>query len=525
MNIAKITDSLREIAVALLLISGAGSLPGQIASWSDGELRGKSIYRTGRSPANGEIRALIGGGSTEVDGTLMPCVNCHGIDGRGRPESGVVPSSLRWADLTRPYEVLDSAGRRRGPYDQHLLVRAITLGIDSSGNRLGPGMPRFSLSKDDAADLIAYLGKLSADSDPGMTASSVDIGIVLPSGKAFPSLGAAVRAALEAYFAEVSAGGGIYGRRLNPVFHELPSARATKSDFDGLMRSDGVFALLSSFMAGAEEEITSIVRERGVPLVGAWALLPEREATNNPYIFYSDGGVTGQAESLADYALGKSGVRPVIVASRDALSTAAAVAAKERFARASVSIVAEERAPPGATGADALVRRLRSAGSGEVLLCVQRPELLEIAKAAVRARWHPTFLIPGGLAGVTFADLGAMAPDAILSLPFLPSDVSSEASIEYEKLARTYSLTSQQLAAQMRALANARILVEGLKRTGSELNRERFIQALEGLYEFAPGFGPPVSFGPHRRIGNATFHLVSQDARTGGIKEITRQPR
>jgi len=50
-------------------------------------------------------------------------------------------------------------------------------------------------------------------------------------------------------------------------------------------------------------------------------------------------------------------------------------------------------------------------------------------------------------------------------------------------------------------MPSAKILVEGLKRSGKDLNNERFVTALEKLYAFDTGLTPKITYGPNRRTG------------------------
>src|SRR5688572_29669897 len=58
------------------------------------ESRGKQIYVHGTSPSGKPILAYLGEDSLEVPGSTMPCANCHGLDGQGKPEGGVAPSNV-----------------------------------------------------------------------------------------------------------------------------------------------------------------------------------------------------------------------------------------------------------------------------------------------------------------------------------------------------------------------------------------------------------------------------------------------
>jgi len=53
--------------------------------------------------------------------------------------------------------------------------------------------------------------------------------------------------------------------------------------------------------------------------------------------------------------------------------------------------------------------------------------------------------------------------------------------------------------------------VEGLRRAGRDLNRQRLVEGLEGLYAYDTGLTPPLTYGPNRRIGARGAHVVAVD--------------
>src|SRR4029453_16913615 len=84
------------------------------------ERRGQQIYLQGTSPAGGELTAVLGKEGAEVPASVVPCANCHGHDGRGKPEGGLVPSNITWEALTTPYGVTSATGRAHPPYTGRL---------------------------------------------------------------------------------------------------------------------------------------------------------------------------------------------------------------------------------------------------------------------------------------------------------------------------------------------------------------------------------------------------------------------
>lgn len=129
--------------------------------------RGQRIYAEGRGgDAEAEIMARIGG----VDGVLvpawtLPCVTCHGGDGRGGLHGQeVVPPDIRWPTLRQAAET--ASGRKRPAYaDLAAVRRAVTEGLDAGGQVLQTVMPRYELSDQQWSALGAYLRALGRDAE------------------------------------------------------------------------------------------------------------------------------------------------------------------------------------------------------------------------------------------------------------------------------------------------------------------------------------------------------------------------
>ncbi len=136
------------------------------ADWpSEFMSNGERIYFTATS-ASGQPISLQGG-TMHMSMSAGGCVACHGADrkgGRLTPKFWNSAPALTAAALFGVH--LDEDGDASGDGDDHgdhdsytedLLRRAITDGVDPAGERLDPAMPRWSMSGEDMADLIAYL--------------------------------------------------------------------------------------------------------------------------------------------------------------------------------------------------------------------------------------------------------------------------------------------------------------------------------------------------------------------------------
>lgn len=476
--------------------------------------RGQQIYTAGTSPAGGPITAVMSDEGVEVPASAVPCASCHGRDGKGRPEGGVTPSDLTWAVLTKPYGVTHPSGRKHPPYDARLLKRAISLGVDPAGNKLHVAMPRFRMSFQDMEDLVAYIQQLGTGADPGVSESSLRIGVLLPPAGTLNGMGAAVRAALTARCEQLNTQGGIYGRRLEPRFLELPASvagqrRAWTADF---LEREQVFASVASFLAGADAELAGLFQEKEIPLVGPFTLYPRESFPLNHYVFYLLPGIEAQGQTLVRFARSRW----------EGKSRVAVVAPLEDELDGAVEAVRKAAAMTG-WPAPLTVRLQRSSGIQDlqplkeaeadlVFFLGSGPEARTLLQTADRIAWHPRLLATAAAAdGSLFAAPAAFDGKIFVALPTSPGGLDPEAAASYRALAVGAKLPTGNLSAQLSTLAAADLLIEALQRAGRDISREKLVEQLESFRDFASGYTPPLSYGPNRRLGARGAYVTRVD--------------
>ena len=153
--------SLAALGLVVALISTQAA-----AALSAGQSRGKQIYLHGTSPSDSELTAHVGREAVTLPASAVPCASCHGPDGRGRPEGGVIPTDIRWSQLTKVYGHVHEDGRRHPAFDKAGLARVLRTGLDPADNRLDQSMPLYTLTDGDMTDLVAYLTHLESGPRP-----------------------------------------------------------------------------------------------------------------------------------------------------------------------------------------------------------------------------------------------------------------------------------------------------------------------------------------------------------------------
>lgn len=478
------------------------------------ERRGRAIYMRGESPSGKEITATVG--ELDVPSSTVTCAGCHGAHGEGKTEGGVTAGNLTWANLLKPYGHTHPTGRKHGPFDEAAFVRALEDGTDPAGNTMLNAMPRFKMSKEDLADLIAYVKRIEDDRDPGITDTAVRVGTVLPLKGALAEQGAAMRDVLTAFFDDVNNKGGIYNRRVELQLAESEGSAAQTAEVAHKLVSEGqVFAFVGGLSAGADKELASLAQENEVPFIGPSTLLPQTGFGANRYIFYLLPGMAEQARALVNFSsqrqtTAKSNV--ALVYSEGEVFGAAANAVEDQCKRVGCGELKKVSYARAKFDAPTLVQTLK--GADTVFLFGSPGDEMALVKEADAAGWRPDIFLLGAFTG---RDLAASVPagfggKVFLSFPTIPADVTKEGIEELRALASKYKFTVRHAAAQLSALAAAKLLAEGLERGGKDLSREKLVTALEGLYDYETGLTPRVTFGPNRRVGASGAYIVTIDA-------------
>ena len=477
------------------------------------ESRGKEIYLLGTSKSGKEILAYISDPSLEVPGSSMPCANCHGLTGQGKPEGGIDPSNITWETLSKPYGVIHKNGRKHPAYTARALELAVTRGLDPAGNKLLHAMPRYLMSKEDLADLVVYLKRLGTDSDPGITDDKITIGTALPAKGLLTEMGQAVKGVISSYFAEVNRQGGVYNRRLDLKVAETGDTPAvTRANFERLIKDEQVFAITGAFVAGAEKELVPLVAQWEVPLIGPMTIDPQISAPLNRQVFYLLAGNRTQAQALVNFVAKQTEVKSngvAVVYYETALSASVLAGIKMQSERESLKEPQLYQYVTGSFDAAEQVRKLRQNNAAAVFFMGNAQDLLSLMKEAEKVNWFPEILLQSsGAAGNIFDAPAGFEGKLFLALPTAPADQTVDGLKEFRAFAEEYKLPQKHLAAQVTAYSSVKMLVEALKRAGKDLSREKLIQTLESFYQYSTGLTPPLTYGPNRRVGAMGAYVV-----------------
>ena len=487
------------LLLALVKVTHAGELTEQ-------EQRGKRLYTQGESLSGAPITALVSRGATAIPASILPCVGCHGDDGKGRPEGGVVPPDIRWSSLSAKSGHEHAYGRSHPAFDESALGRAITKGVDSGDNALDMAMPRFQMSDADLQDLVAYIKRIETDLDPGLSGDKIRIGTLLPRAGAAGSQGQAMYLVLRSYFDDINSRGGIHGRQIElvPGGYDQDPAKAIWDARDFIEQQE-VFAMASGYLSGIEEPISALAEEFRIPMVGPYTPLPQDKSSIQRYTFYLTSGLVQQATVLATsqrVASNNSVSRLAIVHPYGAVYEQAVQAIlAEVDGRGADDVFTLGYQLPYLDAAD-FAEILSKKDIGRVLFFGVVTDLQRLATEAASLGWSPELMLPGIYASSDMFEFPSSFEGSVfVAYSTLPTDHTPRGVELFEKLHEDYGLDYRHSTQQISAYVAAMVLAEGIKRAGRELTREKLVLELERLADFQPGLMPPISYTHSRRIG------------------------
>lgn len=296
-------------------------------------------------------------------------------------------------------------------------------------------------------------------------------------------LGQAIVQGAKSYFDQVNARGGVNGRKIELVsLDDAYDAKKALANLDVLLGEKDVFALFNCLGTPIVDALLPKVTEQGVPFfapyTGALLARPKQRNVFNIRASYPD-----EAEQLVQH-LATLGVQRIGVAyQNNAFGKEVyegARLAMERYKVTQSSAVTVENS--GADAAAAATKLLADAPQAVLMGLAGKPTV-DFAKA-MRQQRKGMSLYALSVMGAA-ATIKALGEDgvgiAVSQVVPLPTNPGVAVVRDYQQAWKQSGTTLELSHLGLEGYINARVFVEALKRAGSKLTRESFIDATWNL--------------------------------------------
>jgi ABC-type branched-subunit amino acid transport system substrate-binding protein len=354
---------------------------------------------------------------------------------------------------------------------------------------------------------------LAQAGDKGVTATEIKLGAsaVLsgPLGAQTNDYGAGARL----YFDAVNAAGGVHGRKIS--YTTLDDGFDVKRAVDNtrkLIDEDGVFMIFNNTGTAQTAAILPLLEASRTivfgPVTGASAF----RTKVNPYVFHVRAGYANEATRLVSQLKQTGITRIAVFYQDDGLGKTLLGELRNASASEQVPFVAEIKLDPKQPDFAAAAAATAKAQPQAVILGSAGTTFTSYIKAVLQTPVKPGF---NGFSvasqDVIIRELKDQARGIVLA-QIMPSlrNTTVPAVAEYHRLLRDRSSEATPSASQFEGFIHAKLLVEGLRRTGPKLTTQSFIQAMEGAGDIS--FGRFVArYSPQSHNGSTYVELAIMD--------------
>lgn len=332
--------------------------------------------------------------------------------------------------------------------------------------------------------LAALTGAGIAAAETGVTDQMIRIGQSAALSGAAAELGRELREGAKALFDAVNSEGGIMGRKIELVTLDdgYDPDRAVANTHK-LIEQEHVFALFGYVGTPTSNAALPIFTAARVPFFSPFT---GAESLRNPFnrdIFNVRASYFDETEKIVQQLV-STGVKSIAVLyQNDAYGKTGLEGIREAMKKRNLAVVAIGTVERNTTEVGEAVKTIHQAAPGAVVLISAYKSCAEFIRQMKKAGSNAQFFNLSFVGSKALAaDLGAdgygVAISQVVPFPWSPSIPIVR---EYQKaMARSapqsgYSFTS------LEGYIDARVFVEGLKRTGRDLTRQKFIDALEKM--------------------------------------------
>jgi len=375
--------------------------------------------------------------------------------------------------------------------------------------------------------LFLFTGTAQAAPVPGVTDTEITIGITGPLSGPAAAWGT-IALASEAYANHLNAQGGVHGRKLKIVLKDdgYNPGRAV-ANFNEM--KDSVFAVVGTVGTAVLNANKDLVAEAGLPLiyplgnVQVFAKQP-REKVRTVFQVYPD--YADEAEFLVGQAAKQEGVKKLgFFGQNDDYGKQGLDGAKRGIAKnPGVALVGEVfyEVTDRELGTQAL--KMKDSGAEAILLYSTATHgaglIKEMAKVGYRPKIFASFTLYDR--DTMFRLLGDLWEGAYFDTAIaLRGEPAADRIIDIVTRADPKLKGREGFCVQ--GGADVLILVEGLKRAGKDLTREKFVAAMQTITDYTEdGLVPGVTFSPTRHHGlNAVRLMRAGKATDATVQQIT----
>jgi ABC-type branched-subunit amino acid transport system substrate-binding protein len=354
----------------------------------------------------------------------------------------------------------------------------------------------------------SLLPALAFGQTPGVTSDKIVLGQAAVFSGPAAQLGIQMRNGIKAYFDFVNERGGVHGRRLELVTEDdRYEASVAPSASKKLIEEHRVFALLGYVGTPTGVQHLPVVTQAKVPLVGMFTGAEALRVPFNRYVFHVRASYYDETEKIVEQVVSTGGRRISVFYQDDAYGEAGRKGTELALERRKMKIHSTGTVERNTVKVEAAAKALHASQPDAVVMISAYTSIAAFVREMQKLGSGATFYNVSFVGSKALADaLGKDGVGVAISqvVPF-PWGTAVPVVKEYQAAAKKAGFTDYNFSA-LEGFLSAKVMVEGLRRTGRDLNREKFVDTMEKMDVDLGGFY--VSYSPKNHAGSKFVDLT-----------------
>ena len=357
--------------------------------------------------------------------------------------------------------------------------------------------------------VLALAAVPAAAQQPGVTADRILLGQAAVFTGPAAQLGIQMRNGVKAYIDFVNEKGGVHGRKIELVTEDdkyessvAPTASQT------LIEKHKVFALLGYVGTPTGVAHLKVTTAAKVPLVGMFTGAEVLRVPMNRYVFHVRASYYDETDKIVEQVVSTGGKRISVFYQADAYGEAGRMGTEIALKKRGMQIHSNGTVERNTIAVEKAVQAIHASQPDAVVMVSAYTSCAEFIRQMKKAGSGAQFYNVSFVGSKALADaLGKEGVGVAISqvVPF-PWGTGVPIVKEYQALAKKAGFADYNFSA-IEGFLTAKVMVEGLRRTGKNLTREGFVDAMEKMQDVDVG-GFFVSYSPQSHTGSKFVDLT-----------------
>ena len=357
--------------------------------------------------------------------------------------------------------------------------------------------------------LLAGFSALVFGQVPGVTPKTIVLGQSAPFTGPAAQLGIQMNAGTKAYFDHTNARGGVFGRKIElKTRDDRYEANLCAENTKKFIEEDKVFALISYVGTPTTVAAMPIFTDAKVPLIGPFTGAEALRSPVNRYIFNVRASYYDETEKIVEQLVSTGNRKIAVFYQDDAYGQAGLKGVQIAMDKRNLKIVGLGKVERNTVKVEEAVKTINAGQPDAVVMISAYTSIAEFVRQmkalGSTTQFHNvSFVGSKALADALKEEGHGVAISQVVPFPWSPSVPIVK---EYQEVMTKAGNTDFNFSS-LEGYIVGKVMVEGLRRAGKDLTREKLVSALEGMNNVDLG-DFIVSFSPTNHSGSKFVDLT-----------------